>query len=341
MPASSLAMYHRLIAFAVGVTVVLSTLALWFKHSPAPSIANIYTGTRHLCYDRPPVVSWNLTSHTPCDDSLCVGREKLAVLNVSVAGRAPRVSPDMITAYKQFHQKGTIDGWMTVAHLHLAQKITEFQHKENVFGCVGEVGVHMGLYFLALGLFALKDEPLVAIDLFSMQDQNFDRSGGGQLKTFLQNAALVGLNGSITVVEGNSMTLSVKNFTELGLPRFRLFSVDAGHAIENTIHDMNVAACILADGGVFVVDDVADVFGWSGVYQGLVHFMEAQHKVAPFLLINNKMYFSTVEYYPKYMQLISTFPFLKCQDLHPSRRSLGPHLYHLCKLDKGVEYIVT
>jgi hypothetical protein len=176
------------------------------------------------------------------------------------------------------------------------------------------------------------------VDLFEDQEKNFDGSGHGNKEVFLRNAAgMLGLEqDQIILLAGDSMALSGRDFNAKGLPRFRLLSVDGGHSLETTLHDMTLAACLLRDGGIMVVDDVVmqpeglDRFPWSGVPSALFPWVLSQERFAPFLWAHNKVYLTTVSHHEQLLQLVIEFPGVKCahtlQDLHPSRHAIGRHL---------------
>jgi hypothetical protein len=59
----------------------------------------------------------------------------------------------------------------------------------------------------------------------------------------------------VMLLAANSMTLTAANFSALGLPAFRMISVDGGHSLEITLHDLMLAACLVVDGGIVILDD--------------------------------------------------------------------------------------
>ena len=207
-----------------------------------------------------------------------------------------------------------------------------------MFGSVGEIGVHHGKFWLPIATFSLSFEPAVAVDLFEDQEKNFDGSGHGSKRVFLKNALdMLGLEqDQVTLLAGDSMALSGRYFNAQGLPKFRLLSVDGSHSLETTLHDMTLAACLLRDGGIMVVDDVvifpegSDRFPWSGVPSAVFPWVLSQDRFAPFLWAHNKLYLTTVSHHEQLLQLVVEFPGVKCahtlQDLHPSRHAIGRHL---------------
>jgi len=54
-----------------------------------------------------------------------------------------------------------------------------------------------------------------------------------------------------------------------GLPAFRMLSVDGGHTMEVTLHDLMLANCLVRDDGLVVLDDFLSPT-WVGVTEALV-----------------------------------------------------------------------
>jgi hypothetical protein len=114
-------------------------------------------------------------------------------------------------------------------------------------------------------------------------------TGKGSKSFLLRNLEISGIpENSISLMGGNSMQLSAKNFTSRGFPSFRLISVDGGHTFEITLHDLMVASCLVRDGGLVVLDDFPNPT-WIGVAEALMHFGNAQDRLIPFMHGYNKV----------------------------------------------------
>lgn len=133
--------------------------------------------------------------------------------------------------------------------------------------------------------------------------------------------------GAIRVVSGNSMSLTAANFTQQWqLPSFRMFSVDGGHSLDTTLHDLMVATCVLRDGGIVILDDVSHP-DWIGVTEALVHFSHAQSRLVPFLMGFNKVWFTTASHVELYLDFVRKSSVFNCSTAkHPSRRSVAGHI---------------
>lgn len=154
-------------------------------------------------------------------------------------------------------------------------------------------------------------------------------AGRGSKAHLLHNLELSGIpEDSLTLMPGNSLLLSAKNFTAKGYPAFRLLSVDGGHTLEITLHDMMVASCIVRDGGIVVLDDFPNPT-WMGVAEALMHFVHAQDRLVPFMHGANKVWFTTPNHVQVYQEFMKTdrkvFP---CSKDHVSKQTLAG--YSMC-----------
>lgn len=282
-----------------------------------------------LCQTVRKVDTWTSSKVVVCDTRVCQGRGLLRTME-RFNNASKRFSMEAELSYKKSVSEQRIDGWMHRAHIQYVTELTWRQHASGVYGAVGEIGVHHGLFFLALAGYSHPQEPLVAIDLFEYQLQNIDSSGKGSMTEFEKNLVGAGIPVSgVHSIRGDSTQMTIRDFTQMNLPAFRMLSVDGGHTLEATVHDLNLAVCSLAEGGIIIIDDISSL-EWFGVIQGIVQFLSDQDTVAPFLYGNNKMYLTTLSHHSMYLQYMEERPStFKCQrDLHVSRVSLGK--YRMC-----------
>jgi hypothetical protein len=90
---------------------------------------------------------------------------------------------------------GVVEGWLDYEDAYAARLVSDEQLRQGIAGSVGEIGVHHGLFFLALALSGTNDRSssvarphLFAADVFSHQELNLDRSGAGNREIFLKIA---------------------------------------------------------------------------------------------------------------------------------------------------------
>jgi hypothetical protein len=230
-------------------------------------------------------------------------------------------------------RKGEIAHAFKMDHLQPVKTFTEWQHEAGIFGSVGEMGVRHGGFFIVLQSYALRHEPAVAIDLFNEQHLNVDGSGftkTGHLGPFSTSMDKVGLNiSAIQLIVGDTVVLTAETFVKRGIPKFRFLSVDAGHTLEQTLHDLTLAACVVADGGIVVLDDYINGH-WLGVVQAAIHFTTGQDQLVPFMWLANKLYFTTKEWHKTYLDKIFKSSSFACNlsKTHVSRHSLNE--FQLC-----------
>lgn len=151
-------------------------------------------------------------------------------------------------------------------------------------------------------------------------------AGRGSKAHLLHNLERSGIpENSLTLLPGNSMLLSAQNFTSRGYPAFRFLSVDGGHTLEITLHDMMVASCLVRDGGIVVLDDFPNP-SWMGVAEALMHFVHAQDRLVPFMHGANKVWFTTPGHVHFYQELMASNPSVfPCTKDHVSKQTLAGH----------------
>jgi hypothetical protein len=297
------------------------------------------------CRSRRTIPTWNNEEVPVCDASLCSAGgggplKPLILANETgeVDGLTPRFSDTQLTRYmKALGVADLIDGWMSHVHTWAVNFLTLHQHRSGIFGSVGEFGVWKGKLFLGMAGFAHPDEPLLAADWFT------DATEEGYLKGFVANVRtyLGGAGLARTLIyQGNTASLSPKWFADHRLPLFRMISVDAGHSQEAVLRDLNLAGCLIADGGVVIVDD----FGfhvdsdWMGVNTAVYHFVLEQTRLVPFLYADNKLYLTTATHAEEYYNLLAAEEGVRCfpKDAHAGQFSLGN--YKTCLFTSNFAY---
>lgn len=82
-----------------------------------------------------------------------------------------------------------VDGWIHREIFYVVWVISQYQYEHlNLFGGIGEIGVHHGKFTCFLYLLRrYKEQNIFAIDVFDNQALNKDGSGRGQKETFLKH----------------------------------------------------------------------------------------------------------------------------------------------------------
>jgi hypothetical protein len=197
----------------------------------------------------------------------------------------------------------TVDGWIQPPILHVVAALSREQARRGVEGAVAEIGVHHGRFFISL-LLTDPEGPAVAVDVFDDQALNLDGMGKTTRSAFERNLRRHA-DGAVApqVWAKDSTTLGGDDFRTAVGP-VRLFSVDGGHSREVVAQDMRTAADALCEGGVVIADDVFN-FGWPGVVEGTLDFMDSADDVVPFMIGFNKVLFTQPEFSEDYRDLLS------------------------------------
>jgi hypothetical protein len=197
---------------------------------------------------------------------------------------------------------GTVDGWLQLGAARLIVEIASVQSQLNVSGHVAEIGVHEGKLFILLCLLRSPGEEAVAIDVFDKQDLNRDKSGRGSRGPFEKNLKRhVALGKQAMIIACDSRNLSADVLVRTAGGPFRIFSIDGGHEADTVLHDLEVAAGALAEGGIIVLDDYFNE-GWPGVADGTNRFFYSGHfpELVPFAIAQNKLLIGQRGYAERY-----------------------------------------
>lgn len=75
--------------------------------------------------------------------------------------------------------------------------------------------------------------------------------------------------------------------------RIRLFSIDGGHTPDCAFNDVSIAAEVLSENGIAIVDDYFNA-DWPGVSEGVARYLAAPGaRLRPFAISPNKLYLTT------------------------------------------------
>jgi hypothetical protein len=212
------------------------------------------------------------------------------------------VAKGSLNAYlKHGHQ--LVKGWLLPAAAQAIVLLSQEQRRANLSGNVAEIGVHHGKLFILLYLLSSENELAVAIDLFSHQDLNVDRSGAGDLERFKRNLNRHAELSRLVIHEGDSTQLTAGQLLQLGRGPFRLISIDGGHTAEITAHDLATAEGALAEGGIVILDDCFNE-EWPGVSEGVHRYFSQPRSMIPFGIGAGKTFFSHRAFAPRYAAVL-------------------------------------
>lgn len=200
-----------------------------------------------------------------------------------------------------------VEGWCEKTLFHTVDMLSRADINKKG-GCC-EIGVHYGKLFILLNSVIDQSETSYAIDVFSRQDLNIDKSGWGSKTDFTDNLKKYDIHKgkNVTIIEGDSTdySLGLTNIIKPGSIRF--MSVDGGHTAEHVINDLTIATQIVNNEGVVIVDDILNPY-WMGVIEGVVRFLDRKPTLIPFALGHNKLYMAKLSHAEYYKTLFSSSP---------------------------------
>ncbi len=202
------------------------------------------------------------------------------------------------------HGNRLVEGWLTPGAIQAVVNLSADQRRAGVPGGVAEIGVHHGRLFILLYLLGAAGEPAVAIDLFSRQDLNSDRSGAGDLERFKQNLRRHADADRLLIYEGDSADLDSQRLVGLGGGPLRMISIDGGHSPQITCHDLAVSEGALANGGVIIVDDCFNE-AWPGVANGVMRHFSSPRSIVPFGIGAGKTFFCHEAFAQRYAAVLA------------------------------------
>ncbi len=183
-----------------------------------------------------------------------------------------------------------VHGWLEQTDVDYILEIVNYQNQSNIYGSVGEIGVHHGKLFILLNLLTREDEHSFAIDLFDEQKENIDRSGLGDLRTFKSNLDNYAINNqNIEILSMNSLNLDKNFYREKSSKKFKLFSIDGGHHYKAVINDLKIAEEVMVEGGVVLLDDLLNPL-WIEVVSAYSSYKLKGGKLVAFAITKDKLY---------------------------------------------------
>lgn len=254
--------------------------------------------------------------------------------SAATAGERLRFLQGMFNRTKRFHFPSftvqgahhVVEGWLGNQAAFVTQALASEQSRQQVCGSIAEIGVHHGLFTSALIEVALINEPVFVIDVFDRQQDNIDRSGRGNFHSFNVTLSHFGwkavlvespATGAIPIWVPRTVTAirAKSNEVSIGMlrsyfPPLRIMSVDGGHYVDAVVNDLTMAAALLVDGGLIIVDDYTNMLEWPGVREGVAQYFysRSDKRLAPFAIIANKLFITTASHHEKYFAWLKHLP---------------------------------
>lgn len=216
---------------------------------------------------------------------------------------------------------GDYQGFLGLETAFFVHLLSSIQSDLGVVGTIGEIGVAAGKSFVTLALTRRGGEKLFVCDLFAGAglpggtekkgvEVEMDNAAMANLPMFLDTLAYAGIDAAdVRVHDGPSFELSDTALATAGMAPFRLFHVDGGHFLEAALHDLRVSACLLARGGVVMLDDLNNGI-FPGVQEAFHRFMVLDRPLlrpdlVPFLHVG-RLYLADREFASQYRARLRT-----------------------------------
>lgn len=213
--------------------------------------------------------------------------------------------------------------WQTI------QPLDGFQRRIGVEGPVCEIGVHHGKFLIGL-MKTKRSRPNFAIDLFSAQQFNIDKSGQGDLDRFRECVDMAGESlDDICILERDSLTLNRRDtdriFDETG--GFSMFSVNGGYMVEHIVNDAQLAIELTVPGGIIFIGDYANP-NWPGVRKGVAKLYNAgAPRFVPLVFSCNKLALCHISFHAQFLEHVTDFI---ANNFPGTRVRLGQYYGHDC-----------
>lgn len=175
-----------------------------------------------------------------------------------------------------------VQGWFSPEAARLISMFDEFQQQHGIEGNIFEIGVHHGKSSIFFSHLLRPAENLHICDLFG-EAGNVSRSGSGDEEVFRTNMQRFGLKPAAAYHKCLSSNLT----SDLVGINYRIFHVDGGHNPDEAFGDMVLAASVLNEQGLIIVDDPFRV-EWPGVTEAIVKFLEKYPDFEPVAVGFNK-----------------------------------------------------
>ncbi len=226
-----------------------------------------------------------------------------------------------------------IAGWLYMPAVEATLALAEIQRGYMAPGPVCEIGVWEGRYLSLISFVPATPQRVLAIDpLIHGGDRDAQRT---RLKNNVAKYAC--RPDLITLLEQDSKRVSPDAILSILGAKCQFVSVDGDHTMEGALHDLSIAEAITVEGGIVSVDDVPN-FGCPGVTEATMrHTLVPGSRLAPFLVIANKLFMTQAEYCERYRRdLVQRAETGQCGSW--GEKMLG-HRNHMKALQVPVRYL--
>ena len=221
----------------------------------------------------------------------------------------------------------SIQGDLNPIHAEIAVDITKLHSFKGIRGSVGEIRPLWGQYLSVLALVTLKGEHLFVGDILQHDDEYLNTNIRIALQNILKNDGVSSGNDvCVKLFEASSLILSKSIFVMMDVPAFRLLSIGTNQGALNVLHDIHQMSCVMQPSGILVLD--FDDITTEAFKQYITLY--GTEIIVPFMVIEEKLYVCTYQYYVEYMEHFEKrFNFKMTTD-----NVFGAYFRYLIKLDQ-------
>lgn len=172
-----------------------------------------------------------------------------------------------------------VRGFLTPGSALAILTLLEVQHRDGIRGPIAEIGTFHGKTLVGFGLATREDETVLGVDLFALGGEDFEAAARANWDGLGLPAARLRLH------RGSSAQVDPLQWARLlGAPA-RVVHVDGEHSRAGAAHDLMLAGCCLAPGGVIVVDDVLHPW-YPDITLAVASFLEQRPDFRVFAIVD-------------------------------------------------------
>lgn len=166
-----------------------------------------------------------------------------------------------------------LPGWLSYIDALIINKVCATIESRVAKPGFVEIGVHHGKSFIYISKCFNISLKSVAIDIFSDQSSNLDKSGKGDREKFEFNLQSQGISKSdVSIIQKSSLEVTGNDIKNL-VGNVDVFHIDGGHYFEAVMSDLRLAATCLNESGVIIIDDIWRP-EWPDVTKAMYKFLE-------------------------------------------------------------------
>ena len=192
-----------------------------------------------------------------------------------------------------------IQGFCSSLDANLLRSTIVYQSKNGISGSLVEIGVWHGKSFFILTKGRTAGEKCLGMDLFSIRPLR--KGERQQIDEFRDNCVAHKIVlGPEEILQGDSIGFTPDDVLgRVGPPR--LFHVDGGHDYAHAKGDLSLAASVISDRGVIVIDDAFNS-NWPEVCAAMLDWLRENKDFSPWASTGQKVFVSLAhnkEFYEK------------------------------------------